>query len=52
MKRKLTMIKIDLNEKNIKICVKNDLRWIRAEILNKISLEVLAKGNPIYFKHI
>lgn len=45
-------VEIDLNEKFIEICEKNDLKWIRVEILHKTSRETLAKGNAIYFKHI
>jgi hypothetical protein len=45
-------IEIDFYRKNIEICAKNDLSWIRAEILNKTTKEALAKSNPIYFKQI
>lgn len=45
-------IEIDFKEKFIEMYVKCDLFWIRVEILNKTTKEVLAKGNPIYFNHV
>lgn len=45
-------IEIDLKKNIIEIYEKKNLRWIRAEILNKTTKEVIAKGNPIYFKYV
>lgn len=45
-------IEIDFKKNIIEIYGKKNLRWIRAEILNKTTKEVIAKGNPIYFKHV
>lgn len=45
-------IEIDFKECFVEVYGKDDLRWIRVEILNKITKEVLAKCNPIYFKYV
>ena len=43
---------IDLDNKSIEICVKENLKWIRCELVDKISGELLAKTNSIYFNII
>jgi len=45
-------IEIDCEKNFIEIYKKNDLKWIRCEILYKPTKEILAKGNPIYFKNV
>lgn len=45
-------IEIDFKKGFVEVYGKYDLRWIRVEILNKITKEVLAKCNPIYFKYV
>lgn len=46
-------VKCSKNSKiNIKINGDNSIKWIRAEIFDKINREVLAVCNPIYFKYI
>jgi hypothetical protein len=34
----------------IEMCVNDKMKWIRAEILDKVNKEVLAISNPIYFR--
>lgn len=42
----------ELNQDYVEIYTNNNLKWIKAEILDKRSGEVLAESNPIYFRHI
>lgn len=45
-------IEIDCEKNFIEIYKKNNLKWIRCEVLYKATKEVLAKGNPIYFTNV